>query len=295
MKSCFAFSLRLIRPWEFRAQVAHFFEWEPFLWFVPVLGWLELEWLEWEPGEAASAAGRTARAKTGTSQTSLKALVFIGAFSLHPRSSPRPEAADGRTHPGEGMMGRAARKPVVDRKEVNRILREALGWQEIEDQFAEGDDRRGGTPIDVANGVHGTKGVIPLFDEAATALLDVLERHALEYLPLDADQLAELERREEAKRLGKRIPVAGRVVEPGPVVRLRAIRDEIRELAKGPLAPLQPDRGRPPAPWREQLVKRLVAAGTTRAEAREALQPDELRAQARKARERTEARARQRK
>ena len=93
-------------------------------------------------------------------------------------------------------MGRAARKPVVDRKEVNRILREAIGWQEIEDQFAESDSRRGGTPIDIVNGVHGPKGVVPRFDEAATALLDFLQRHALEYLPLDADQLAELERRE---------------------------------------------------------------------------------------------------
>ena len=94
------------------------------------------------------------------------------------------------------------------------------------------------------------------------------------------------------QRRGKRILGTGRIVEPGPVVRLRAIRDEIRELAKGPLAATQPDLGRPPAPWREQLVKRLVAAGTTRAEAREALQPDALRAQARKARERAEVRTR---
>ncbi len=202
------------------------------------------------------------------------------------------ERLEGRTHPGEGLMGRATRKPVVDRKEVNRILREAIGWQELEDQFADGDSRRGGTPVDLVNGVHGPKGVILRFDEAATALLGFLQHHALEYLPLDADQLAELERREKEKRLGKRILVTGRVVEPGPVVRLRAIRDEIRELAKGPLAATQPDLGRPPAPWREQLVKRLVAAGTTRAEAREALQPDALRAQARKARERAEVRTR---
>jgi hypothetical protein len=202
------------------------------------------------------------------------------------------ERLEGRTHPGEGLMGRTARKPVVDRKEVNRILREAIGWQEIEDQFAESESGRGGTPIDVVNGVHGPKGAIPRFDEAATALLDFLQGHALEYLPLDADQLAELVRREEEKRRGKRILVAGRIVEPGPVVRLRAIRDEVRELAKGPLAAIQGDRGRPPAPWREQLVKHLVAAGTTRAEAREALEPDALRAEAQKARERAEARTR---
>src|SRR5260221_209433 len=146
-------------------------------------------------------------------------------------------------------MGRATRKPVVDRKEVNRILREAIGWQEIDDQFAASErERRGGTPIDSAGG-DGPAAVIPRFDEAATALLDFLEGHALEYLALDADQLAELERRESAKRRGKRIPVTGRI-EPGPVVRLRAMRDEIRELAKGPFAPLQPDRGRPSAAGR---------------------------------------------
>jgi hypothetical protein len=192
-------------------------------------------------------------------------------------------------------MGRAKRKPVVDRKQVNRILQEAIGWQEIDDQLAENDSIRGGTAIGVVNGGHGPKEVILRFDEAATALLEFLQDHALEYLPLDADQLAELKRREEEKRVKKRVPVTGRIVEPGPVVRLRAIRDEIRQLAKGPLAATQPDLGRPPSPWREQLVKRLVAAGTTRAEAREALEPAGLRAEARKARERAAARARPRK
>src|SRR5258706_12843407 len=99
------------------------------------------------------------------------------------------ERLEGRTHPGEGLMGRATRKPVVDRKEVNRILREAIGWQEIDDQFAESErESRGGTPFDVVDG-DGPAAVIPRFDEAATALLDFLEGHALEYLALDADQL----------------------------------------------------------------------------------------------------------
>jgi len=181
---------------------------------------------------------------------------------------------------------RAKTTAAPDRKAVNRILAEAIGWQELEDQLTPADRHRGATPNDRVNDVQGT---LRDFDEAATDLLDFLQGHALEYLPLDGEQLAALEREQQGRPPGGSVPV-GTIVEPGAVLWLRAIRDEIRELAMGPLAPIQRDE-RPPAPWREQLVKRLMAAGNTRAKAREALEPDELRARARVMTERSNAAA----